>query len=146
MKKRDLDYLVIPSAGGKVLKERKKRALEEIHERNINEVLILKGKNSEEDILYLGKILKQGERVGFDTFPLHFKEYEEIIKRAKKEGKFPKGVKIENIRTVQPPKLFVYGVLGWLDEHFKKKVEYKKRERRGIFGKIKDIIKKTLTS
>ncbi len=79
------------------MKVRKARAKKALKNRVVYNVLIIKDKDSEEDILYLGKILKKGNRVGIDTFHLHFKEYKELIKKAKRDGKFPKGVKIENI-------------------------------------------------
>ena len=70
MSKKELDYLLIPNSGGELGKERKERAFREMGNRKIGEVLILNGKDSEEDILYLGKILKKGDRIGFDTFPI----------------------------------------------------------------------------
>ncbi len=74
--KRELDYLLIPTGWPY---QRKKRALEEIKKRKIKNIFILNGKDSEEDILYLGKILKGGEKIGFVTFPLHYIEYTEIV-------------------------------------------------------------------
>lgn len=99
-RKKELDYLAIPDSSGKIKKQRSEAALKTIKERDIEKTIILGGKNSEEDILYLGKIVERGQRIGFDTFPLHFKEYKEIIKKAKKQGKFPRRIKIENINLV----------------------------------------------
>ncbi|MEK6926424.1 MAG: hypothetical protein AABW50_04060 [Nanoarchaeota archaeon] len=143
--RKKLDYLIIPDSRRKILKERKKKAFAELHKREIEEILIVKGKDSEEDILYLGKILKKGERIAIDTFPLHFKEYKDIIEKAKRERKFPKGIKIEHLYTEQPPKLFIYGILGWLDEKFKRKIEYKKNKEKKFLEKIKEAVKNFLT-
>jgi hypothetical protein len=145
-KKKRLDYIAIPDSSGKVKKERKKKAIEELKKRYVEEIVILKGGDSEEDILYLGKILKKGDRVGFDTFPLHYKEYKTIIKKAKKEGKFPKGIKIENIKTSQGPRLFLYGLLGLSEEKIKKKgPEYVKNRDEKFLSKIKGFVKKILS-
>lgn len=145
MSKKELDYLLIPNSGGELGKERKKRAIKEIGNREIGEVLILKGKDSEEDILYLGKILKKGNRIGFDTFPLHYEEYKIIIKKAVKQGKFPKGVKVENVKTGQNFKQSIYGFFGLEEEKFlHKKIDYMKNRDDGFFRKIKNIVKKIL--
>lgn len=145
MTKKRLDYLAIPDGGKKAKKEKIMIAIKEIHKRSVDKVLILKGKDSEEDILYLGKILKKGDRIGFDTFPLHYEEYKEIIKKAKKEGKFPKGVKIENIKTAQPFKQFIYGKLGLAEEKIKKgKIEFMEDRKEKFLPKIKGVVKKIL--
>lgn len=144
-KKKRLDYIAIPDSSGKIKKERKKKALEELKRRFVEKIIILKGGDSEEDILYLGKILKKGDRVGFDTFPLHYKEYKTIIKKAKKEGNFPKGIKIENIKTSQGPRLFLYGLLGLSEEKIKKKgPDYVKNRDDDFWRKIKNIVKNIL--
>jgi len=146
MGKKKLDYLLIPDASSKWKKQRKKRAQQELKNRIVENILILKGKDSEEDILYLGKILKKGDRIGFDTFPFHYKEYRELIKKAKKQGKFPKGIKIENIKTSQEPKSFVYGLLGWLEECVKKrKLDYVSNRHEFFLTKVKNLVKKVLT-
>lgn len=145
MSKKELDYLLIPNSGGELGKERKGRALKEMGNRKIGEVLILDGKDSEEDILYLGKILKKGDRIGFDTFPLHYKEYKVIIKKAVKQEKFPKGVKIENVKTGQNFKQSIYGFFGLEEEKFlHKKIDYMKNRDGKILVKIKNIVKKIL--
>jgi len=141
-KKKELDYLLIPTGWRK---QRQKRALEELSKRKIKNILILNGHDSEEDILYLGKKLKGGERVGFVTFPLHYQEYKEIIKKAQKDGNFPKNIKIENISTKQTVKQFIYGILGLLEERADKKVNYVKDEHENYFvTKIKQVVKKIL--
>jgi len=143
--KKRLDYLAIPNCSGEWKKQRKKVAVKEIGNRMVEKVLILKGKDSEEDILYLGKIVKKGDRVGIDTFPLHYKEYKELIKKARRDKKFPRGVKIENVQTSQPPKLFIYGIFGWLEEKIKKrKLEYKNKRHEKFLEKIKSLIKKII--
>ena len=141
--KKPLDYLLIPDSSGRYMKEKKNRAKKELGKRKVYEILILKGKDSEEDVLYLGKILKKGDRVGFDTFPLHYEEYKIIIKKCIKEGKFPKGVKIENIRTGQNLKQDIYGTLGLEEEKIlHQKVDYMKNRKNQFFQKIKGIVKK----
>jgi hypothetical protein len=123
-KKESLDYILIPT-GWK--KQRKLRTLKELERRNVKNILMLNGRDSEEDILYLGKKLKGNERIGIVTFPIHYYEYRIIIKKAEKNGKFPKGVKIENVRTKETPKQFIYGILGLLEEKLKRKeIDYKK--------------------
>ena len=144
MLKRRLDYIAIPDSSGKLKKDRIKRAVKEIHERAVDKVIIMEGKNSEEDILYLGKVVQKGDVVGIDTFPLHYEEYKVIIKRAEKERKFPKGVKIENIRISQAPKRAAYGFLGLMEEKLNNKVDYKK-DKGGVWEKIKNFVKGILS-
>lgn len=140
--KEALDYLLIPTGWEE---QREKRVLEEIPKRNIKHFLILAGCNSEEDILYLGKRLKGKERIGFVTFPLHYQEYIELIKKAQKEKKFPRRIKIENIQTKQTFKQFIYGILGLTEERLDKEVNYTKEEHENlILLKVKQFIKKIL--
>ncbi len=142
MSKKKLDYLLIPDGEKEYKKEKLKRAEEESKKRPVKKILILKGKDSEEDILKLGKILKKGDRIGFDTFPLHYKEYKVIIKKAKKEGKFPNGVKVENVRTSQSFKNSIYGFLGLEEEKLKnRKLDFMKNRKDKFFQKIKNIVK-----
>lgn len=137
-----LDYLLIPT-GWK--RQRKKRALEELGKRKIKNILILNGKDSEEDILYLGKRLRGKERIGFVTFPLHYQEYKEIIKKAQKDRNFPKNVKTENIATEETIKEFLYGIFGLLEERADKKVNYVREEHESYFiKKLKQFVKKIL--
>jgi hypothetical protein len=144
-KKRPLDYLLIPESSGKLKKQREIRASEESKKRKIKKIIIMSGKDSEEDILGLGKMLKKGNRIGFDTFPLHFKEYKDIIKRARKEGKFPEGIKTEFIGTSQTPKEVIYGILGLEEERFEEKeVNYQKKRKGKLFQWLKNIIKKII--
>ena len=145
MNKRELDYLLIPDSSRAVKKEREERALKEIKNRHVGKVILLNGKDSEEDILFLGRVLKKGDRIGFDTFPLHFREYIEIIKKAKKEGKFPKRIKIELIETPQSFREEIYGELGLYEEKiFHKRVTLLK-ERNEFFQKIKSFVKKIIS-
>jgi hypothetical protein len=138
-----LDYLLVPT-GWK--RQRKKRALEEIKRREIRNILILNGCNSEEDILDLGKKLKGGEKIGIVTFPLHFKEYELIIKKAQKLKKFPKKIKLENIETKETFRQFLYGVFGLVDEELiEGKVDYKKNKHEiWILSKSRKFLKNIL--
>jgi hypothetical protein len=142
-KQKALDYLLIPT-GWK--KQRKKRALKEIKKRKIKNIFILNGKNSEEDILDLGKILKGKERIGIVTFPLHFREYELIIKKAQKQKKFSKEIILENIETKETIKQFIYGILGLLDEELiEGKVDYVENKPKNYFiFKLRKFIKNCL--
>lgn len=142
VKQKKLDYLLIPTGWGR---QRRKRAEKELKKRNIKKVLILNGANSEEDILYLGKKLKGGERVGFVTFPLHYLEYKDIIRKARKENKFPPRVKTENIETEETAKQDIYGILGLLDEKLKDHINYSEDEHKDSFkDKIRIFVKKLL--
>ncbi len=143
--KEPLDYLLIPDSSRKIMKERRIIAKKELGKRIVYNVLIMKGKDSEEDILYLGKILKSGDRIGFDTFPLHYKEYKVIIKKCIKEGKFPKDVKIENVRTSQGLREEIYGNLGLEEEKLMhEEVDYVKNRRQKMLQKIKNFVKKLI--
>jgi len=144
-KKKWLDYLAIPDSSGELKKQRKKRAIKELKKRHIEQIIILKGKDSEEDILYLGELVQKGDRVGIDTFPLHFKEYKVLIKKAKRDGKFPKGVKIKNIKINQTFGETVYGLLGLSEEKLKKReLEYMKNKDEKKLSWIKSIVKRII--
>ena len=140
MKKR-LDYLAIPGGSNKKLKKiRKNRAINEINNRPVDKVLILQGKDSEEDILYLGKVVQKGERICFDTFPLHYKEYKVLIKKAIRDKKFPKGVKIENLKIPQTTRMEIYGILGLSEELLKQReLNYKKSRPKSCWNFFKKI-------
>ena len=141
---KSLDYLLIPTGWEK---QRKQRALEELAKRDVKNILILNGNDSEEDILYLGKKLKGKKKmkIGFDTFPLHYDEYKEIIKKAQKQGKFPKRVKIENVNTGQTAKEFIYGILGLTEEKLNNKIDYEKNKQENYFiKKTRKFVKKIL--
>lgn len=143
--KEPLDYLLIPKSFGKLKNQREIRASEERKIRKIRKTIIMEGNDSEEDILNLGKILKSGDRIGFDTFPLHFKEYEDIINRAKREGKFPNGIEVEFIGTNQTLKQLIYGILGLGEERLiERKVDYQKSRRGRWYIKLKNIIKRKI--
>ncbi len=143
--KKRLDFLCIPNSSGKMKKQRMRRAKQEEKARKIGEVWIMKGKDSEEDILILGKKLKGGERIGIVTFPLHFKEYQDIIRRAKRQKKFPRGVKVEGILTSQTGREFVYGELGLEEEKiFEKKVDYAKNRKKPVLDFAKRVVKKVV--
>lgn len=141
----DLDYLLIPT-GWK--RQRRKRALKELKKRDVKNILILNGNDSEEDILYLGKIVKSGSKIGIVTFHMHFLEYQEIIKKAQKQGKFPKKVEVENIKTRETFNQFVYGFLGLEEEKFcHKKITYSKnRKENFLVSWVKILFKKFLSS
>ncbi|MCL5018352.1 MAG: hypothetical protein M1416_01135 [Candidatus Pacearchaeota archaeon] len=142
--KKELDYLLIPT-GWK--KQREKRTLEELSKRKVKNILVLNGHDSEEDILYLGKRLNGGEKIGFVTFPLHYQEYKELIKKAQKDKKFPKKIKTENIATPQTIRQSIYGMLGLLEERIDKKINYVNEEHKNRFiEKIKSFVIKLLKS
>jgi len=114
-----------------------------------SEMRILDGIDSEEDILMLGKMLGKNDEVTFDTFPLHYAEYGALINKAKRDGKFPKGVRIRNAKTRQGIKEIVYGVFGLGEEIFsRRKLFYvKDREKTwffGVYSGTKEVIKKML--
>jgi hypothetical protein len=114
------------------------------------DIRILQGKDSEEDVLYLGEMVKEGDKVGFVTFPSHFKEYQEIIKKAREEGKFPKDVKVKNINTgYENFKQWLYGIGGWLEEKLNSgKVDYENNREESylsnVYSSIKGSVKKLL--
>ena len=138
-----LDYLVVPNSHGKIKRQRTKRAEEELQKRNIKDIIILNGLDSEEDIIYLGKIVKRGDRVGFDTFDLHYEEYKEIIKKAIRDKIFPKGVHIENVETPEDFHLIVYGTLGLMEERLKhRKLLLRKYRKEKFLESIKWVIHK----
>ena len=143
MKLKGLDYLLIPTGWNE---QRKKRADEELKRRKVGKVLILDKHNSEEDILYLGKKLRGGERIGFVTFPLHYEEYKEIIRKVIKQGDFPKNVKTENVATGESAKQFIYGGMGLMEEKLKKgKIDYLKNKPVNYFiSKLREIVKRFL--
>jgi hypothetical protein len=106
---------------------------------------ILKGMDSEEDVLYLGQFVKPGDTVRFDTFPLHFREYSTLIKKAQRDGKFPKNVALKNARIPQGRKETAYGILGWMEEVFKRRpLDYKKNRKSDALDSIKGIVKKVI--
>jgi len=114
-----------------------------------SEMKILRGVDSEEDVLYLGKMLKAGDEVVFDTFPLHYAEYKVLINKAKRDDKFPKGVKIRNAKTRQGIKEIIYGLAGWGEEILsRRKLDYVKNRETGRFSEtyssIKEYVKKIL--
>jgi len=144
-KKGVLDLLCIPNSSGKIKKQRALRAELEKKTREVRRTFVLKGKDSEEDILILGKRLKGGERIGIVTFPLHFKEYKDIIHRAKQQNKFPRGVKVEGVLTDQTGKEFIYGELGLEEEKiFEKKVDYVKNRNGKVLNFAKRVVKKII--
>lgn len=146
-KKEALDFLCVPNSSGKIKRQRMQRAASEEKSRKVKHSLVMKGKDSEEDVLILGKKLKGGERIGIVTFPMHFKEYQDIIKRAKQQKKFPKSVKVEGVLTSQTGKEFVYGELGLEEEKiFEKKVDYLKNRKNKFLDFAKRVVKKIINT
>jgi hypothetical protein len=140
--KKVFDFVAVPDGAGKYEKERMNIARDKINNGSAKKILVMKGKDSEEDILKLGKIVKKGDIVGIDTFPLHFKEYMELIKKARRDGVFPKKVQIKNIPTRQSFKLGVYGTCGYLEEKIKtRKLTYLKNRHEWLLVKIKNFVK-----
>lgn len=109
------------------------------------QIRILHGQDSEEDILYLGKIVKPGDTIYFDTFPLHYQEYKTLIGKAQRDGKFPKDVTLKNASIPQGKTEIAYGVMGWLEEALKRRpLKYKKDRESGALDKVKGIVKKVI--
>lgn len=109
-----------------------------------DKIKIVDGIDSEEDILYFGKFLKSGDTLYLDTFPIHYQEYKSIINKGIRDGVFPKGVKVKNVKSggiLQHPLYLV----GWAEELLKRrKLDYKKnREEEGL-EKIKKGVKKII--
>lgn len=157
VEKKSLDYLLMPEGSEKMREQRDYSTMEELIKRHgkVKEIYMMNGKDSEEDILYLGKLLKGGERIGLVTFPEHYKEYKELIKKAKRDGKFPKFVKVKHINTRKPAKNFgeawynfkerVYGRLGLWEEKLKKrKLDYKENRNEKGLEKIKSFVHRVL--
>jgi len=142
--KKTLDKLVIPGGEDDWKKGRLDRTLAEKKSgRKIEKMYWMKGKDSEEDILLLGEKTKPGERIGFVTFPLHYLEYRELIKKAQRDGKFPKRVKTENLATGQGLKEWVYGTIGLTEEILKRrKLDYKKNRDEKYLEKLKKFAHK----
>jgi len=119
--KKELDYLLIPTGWEE---QRKERTMKELEQRSVKNIYMLAGCNSEEDIFYLGKMLETKEkgkkilRMGIVTFPLHYIKYRMIIKRAQKQGIFPKNAETENVRTEESFKQTIYGILGLIEDIF----------------------------
>ncbi len=142
--KNKLDYLLIPDSGKKVRKQREKRAIEEMSKRSVGKIILLTGSDSEEDVLFLGKILKEGNRIGIDTFSTHYKEYKDLIRKAVKQGKFPRKIKIENVKTSETFKEKIYGELGLYDEKiFHREIKLRKR-RNKFLSASESIIKRII--
>jgi len=138
--KKELDYLVIPDSSEKMRIRKNKRAQKELRKRQIGEIVVLNGRDSEEDVLYLGKIVKKNQRVGIVTFPLHYLEYLEIIRKARRDGKFPQKVIFENIKIRQGIRLWLYGLLGLAEEKLKhRETMYKRNRHERILQKIKEL-------
>jgi hypothetical protein len=111
-----------------------------------NQMRVLDGIDSEEDILYLGNFVMPGDTLSFDTFPLHFHEYKLLIDKAIRDGKFPKGVKLKNLKINQGLKETIYGAAGWAEELTKRrKIDYKKnRPPEKYLTKAKEWVKSFL--
>jgi len=141
MVKKRLDYLLVPNSGGWIKRKRNRAAEKVLKKRVVGEVMILNGRDSEEDILYLGKILKGGERIGIVTFPLHFEEYLELIRKAMRDKKFPSGVEVENIKISQGVRLIIYGILGLMEEKLKtRELTYFRSRHEKLLNELKGIV------
>jgi len=142
--KKTLDCLAIPGGETDWKQERLNRTLiEKRSGRKIKKMYSMEGKDSEEDILLLGEKVKPGERVGFVTFPLHYLEYKELIKKAQRDKKFPENIRIENLATDQGLKEWFYGTLGLTEEVLKRReVDYKENRKEPYLAKIKELVHK----
>lgn len=73
-------------------------------------------------------------------------EYKQLIKKAKRDKKFPRGVKIELIKTNQTIRQTVYGILGLSEEKIKQReLNYKRERKERYLEKIKTFVKKLLS-
>lgn len=109
------------------------------------QVRLLHGRDSEEDILYLGRMVKPGDTIYFDTFPLHFQEYKTLIKKAQRDKKFSENVTLRNARIPQGRTEIAYGLMGWLEEVFKRRpLDYKKNRESDALDKFKGVVKKLI--
>lgn len=133
---------------GKVRGSHRQRIYKEMRKYGIKprEMRILDGIDSEEDVLYLGRIVKSGDTIYFDTFPLHYQEYKRLINKAKRYDQFPRGVKIKNVKIRQGPKEIRYGLPGWLEEVFKRrKLYYKEKRHEKGLDKLKEKVKRLIS-
>jgi len=175
IEKRGLEYLVIPTGweeqrikrareeldqghtdkivitghveSGKVKGSHRQKIYNEMRKYGLkpSQMKVLDGIDSGEDILYLGELVKKGDTLDFDTFPLHFREYKTIINKAQKEGKFPKGVKLKNVKINQGLKETVYGILGYGEELVRKRpIDYVKNRSKDYLSGVKNILKRFL--
>ena len=109
------------------------------------QIRTLHGIDSEEDILYLGQMVHPGDTVYFDTFPLHFQEYKTLVKKAQRDGKFPKDVTLKNASIPQGKTEIAYGTMGWLEELLKRRpLEYKDKRESAALDKVKGIVKRII--
>lgn len=109
------------------------------------QIRTLHGIDSEEDILYIGKMVHPGDTIYFDTFPLHFQEYKTIVKKAQRDGKFPKDVTLKNASIPQGKTEIAYGMMGWLEELLKRRpLEYKDKRENDTLDKVKGVVKKII--
>ena len=76
---------------------------------------------------------------------MHYREYMAIAKKGEKCGKFPKGVKFENIRIDENASAKLYGILGWIEEKIKRRpLAYKKDRNEKYLEKIKGFVHKII--
>ena len=165
--KNGLEYLVIPTGWEN---PRIEKAKEELGKKNFDKVIItgnapgwqhrnkiyhavrkygvprekikiLEGIDSEEDILYLGKILKSGDTIHFDTFPAHYEKYKQLIRKAKKDNLFPEGVNVEISKIKSGKKELAY-YLNTVEELLKtRKLDYKRNREPDKIDNFKSWIK-----
>jgi len=167
--KNGLEYLVIPTGWEE---SRIKKAKEEIEKKNFDKVIItgnasgwahrnkiyhairksgvpkekveiLLGKDSEEDVLYLGNLLNSGDKVYFDTFPAHYTNYKQLIKKAKNEKKFPKGIELRLSKINQNGFMEkLYNVKNLLGFFSSRDLDYKQNRDPSKLDKLKSWIKR----
>jgi len=111
------------------------------------QMTVINGMDSEEDILYLGKMVSSGDTVCFDTFYLHYLEYKILINKARRDGKFPDRIKTQVIKIPQGKKEIIYGFLGLLEEVVKRRSLDYKANRRGEdkLDKVKKVVKRLIS-
>ena len=111
------------------------------------EIKILRegGKRHAEILSLLGEMVKPGDTVYFDTFPLHFQEYRTLIRKAQRDHKFPENVNLRNAPIPQGRFEITYGLLGWLEEVFKRRpLSYKRNRESDLLDRIKGGVKKLI--
>ncbi|MCF7910631.1 hypothetical protein K9L16_03090 [Candidatus Pacearchaeota archaeon] len=141
--KKGLEILAIPGGESKWRQPRLIAAVKERRNKKFDKIYEMQGIDSEEDILLLGERLNSGDRVTFDTFPTHYKEYLELANKAQRDGKFPKEVKLRNLKINEDSQSKLYGILGLLEEKIKRRpLAYVKDRKENYLPKIKKFVHK----
>jgi hypothetical protein len=111
-------------------------------------ILISRGKDSVENILYSFDKLTDAKSVGIVSYPEHLKRFEYIFDKAKEEGKIPLDMKLIKIPTSQSFKEWIYGKLANIKEHYNLRKGLKERnsiQKNSALMKIGSSIKKIVS-